>query len=101
MYKNRILSHSVASYSFTSYLISPYLKKRTVFGKLLRKNGLQTSSHMMTSDKTYDSEAGRLKVTLKHIDYSRKILKNVQVKTRRMHDVDIPLGDGTMEILEC
>ena len=55
----------------------------------------------MTSDKTYDSEAGRLKVTLKHIDYSRKILKNVQVKTRRMHDVDIPLGDGTMEILEC
>ena len=41
------------------------MKKRTVFGKLLRKNGLQTSSHMMTSDKTYDSEAGRLKVTLK------------------------------------
>lgn len=56
---------------------------------------------MMTSDKTYDSEAGRLKVTLKHIDFSRKILKNVQVETRRMHDVDIPLGDGTMEILEC
>ena len=56
---------------------------------------------MMTSDKTYDSEAGRLKVTLKHIDFSRKILKNVQVKTRRMHDVDILPGDGIMEILEC
>lgn len=36
----------------------------------------------------------------KHIDFSRKILKKVQVKTKRMHDVDIPLGDGAMEILE-
>ena len=56
---------------------------------------------MMTSDETYKSEVSRLKVTLKHIDFSRKILKNVQVKTRRMHDVDIPLGDWTMKILEC
>ena len=88
MYKKRILSHPVASYSFTSYLtsylISPYLKKRTVFGKLLRKNGLQTSSHMMTSDKTYDSEAGRLKVTLKSA-LGNRVPEKLEDKSNKLH----------------
>lgn len=47
--KNRITSHCIAAYRFssylTSYLNSPYLKKKTVFDNWLIKRWLLRQSH--------------------------------------------------------